>query len=90
MSAHSFSTPFFSARAYHTDASTPRCVVVVSKKVAGTAVARNRIRRRLYDALGAHLARLPRGTALILYAKKEALDAPFRELQNAVEKMKFS
>lgn len=83
--AQSFSTSFFSARAYRTSAPIPRCAVVVSTKAASTAVARNRIRRRLYDALGAHLAHLPRGTALILYAKKEVLDAPFEELVRAIE-----
>lgn len=88
--AQSFSTPFFSARLYATDSTNPRGAVVVSTKVVGTAVARNRIRRRLYDALGAHLARFPRGAALILYAKKEALGAPFTALQSAVERIAIS
>lgn len=88
--AQSFSTPFFSARLYATDSTNPRGAIVVSTKVASTAVARNRIRRRLYDALGAHLARFPRGAALVLYAKKEALRAPFDKLMRAIERIAIS
>lgn len=37
----------------------PRCAVVVSKKVAKTAVSRNRIRRQVYSALERMMEKLP-------------------------------
>jgi ribonuclease P protein component len=38
---------------------TPKCAVIVSNKVAKTAVARNKIRRQVYELLGQNLAKLP-------------------------------
>ena len=37
----------------------PKCAVIVSNKVAKTAVARNRIRRQVYSVLGDTIATLP-------------------------------
>jgi ribonuclease P protein component len=37
----------------------PKCAVIVSNKIAKTAVARNRIRRQVYGALGEILEKLP-------------------------------
>ena len=37
----------------------PKCAVVISNKIAKTAVARNRIRRQIYAALGEILGKLP-------------------------------
>ena len=37
----------------------PKCAVIVSNKVAKTAVARNRIRRQVYEALRKNIAQLP-------------------------------
>jgi len=37
----------------------PKCAVIVSTKVAKTAVARNKIRRQVYAALGEILPKLP-------------------------------
>ncbi|MDB4984519.1 MAG: Ribonuclease protein component [Patescibacteria group bacterium] len=37
----------------------PKCAVIVSNKVAKTAVARNRIRRQVYAVLGEFIAKLP-------------------------------
>lgn len=37
----------------------PKCAVIVSNKVAKTAVARNRVRRQVYGLLGDLIANLP-------------------------------
>jgi ribonuclease P protein component len=37
----------------------PKCAVIVSNKLAKTAVVRNRLRRQVYAALGDLLSRLP-------------------------------
>lgn len=37
----------------------PKCAVIVSKKVAKTAVSRNRIRRQVYSALDRMMEKLP-------------------------------
>lgn len=39
---------------------TPKCAVIVSNKVAKTAVARNKIRRQVYNTLGSLLEKLPK------------------------------
>lgn len=61
--------------------------VVVSKKIEPTAVGRNRIRRRLYELLKERLAHFPEGSAAVIFAKKEAVGAPFEELKSTVEKI---
>jgi len=37
----------------------PKCAVIVSNKIAKTAVARNQIRRQVYDVLGEMISGLP-------------------------------
>jgi ribonuclease P protein component len=41
------------------DLKAPQCAVIVSNKVAKTAVSRNRIRRQVYEVLGKSLKNLP-------------------------------
>lgn len=56
--------------------------VVVSKKVAPRAVARNRLRRRAYEAIARLSSR--RAWAAILYAKRGAAELDFLKLEGEI------
>jgi ribonuclease P protein component len=64
-----------------------RAAVVVSKKIAHSAVQRNAIRRRAYTILGTILPNLPQGLVVVLYAKKEAVRASFDEISSDIQKL---
>ena len=57
----------------------------VSKKV-GNAVVRNRVRRRLREAMRALLPELPRGVRLVVVARGRAAEAPYAELAAALRR----
>ncbi|MDE2364818.1 MAG: ribonuclease P protein component [Hyphomicrobiales bacterium] len=63
----------------------PRFGLTVSKKTEPSAVRRNRIRRRLKEALrlGAALSGAP-GHDYVLIARREALAAPFADLKQEI------
>jgi ribonuclease P protein component len=59
-----------------------RMAVVVSKKVMKTAVARNRIRRRVYEVLRKNFDLIPKETDYIFVVfSKDVIDMPFNELE---------
>lgn len=59
-----------------------RMSVVVSKKVAKSAVERNRIRRRVYEILRLNLDYIPKKTDYIFVVYSEdVLKMPFKELE---------
>lgn len=59
-----------------------RFAVVVSKKVNKTAVGRNRIRRRIYEALRTNFEHIPQGRDYIFTVfSKDILDMPFSEIE---------
>lgn len=61
---------------------TPRIAVVVSKKVIKSAVKRNRIRRRLYEAIRLELPFITPKTDLVyIVISSEVLVQPYDELQ---------
>ena len=62
-----------------------RYAVVVSKKVMKSAVGRNRIRRRVYEAIRLQLGKItkPVDCIFIIY-NKEVMGMEFKELQNLV------
>lgn len=62
-----------------------RCAVVVSKKVERTAVGRNRIRRRIYEAIRLCLSEkyLKRDYIFVVYSK-DVLNMSFEDLKAAV------
>lgn len=56
--------------------------VVVSKKVEKTAVGRNRIRRRIYEALRLNMEDMPKKTDYIFVVySKDFLKMPFKEIE---------
>ncbi len=61
-----------------------RAAFVAGKKL-GNAVARNRAKRRLRQALYPHFQRLPPGFDLVLIARGNANDVPFTALTAAVQ-----
>ena len=65
-----------------------RIAVVVSKKVEKTAVGRNRIRRRVYEALRRNFELVPkkRDYVFVVYSK-EVMKMPFGELEGMLGKL---
>lgn len=60
-----------------------RVAVVVSKKVLKTAVGRNRIRRRVYEALRKNFDKVPKGKDYIFTVfTKDIATIPFDELES--------
>lgn len=59
-----------------------RIAVVVSKKVEKSAVKRNRIRRRIYEALRLNLKLIPKKTDYIFIVySSDVLTMPFKDLE---------
>ncbi len=65
-----------------------RFAVVVSKKVLKSAVGRNRIRRRVYEAIRLEQKRIttPVDCIFVVY-NKEVLKMPFRELRSLISNL---
>ena len=62
-----------------------RVAVVVSKKVAKSAVERNKIRRRVYEAVRLNFDKIPKKTDYIFVVfKKEMIKMNFEELQEMI------
>ncbi len=58
----------------------PGAAVVVSKKVARTAVVRNRMRRRVYHALKA----IQIAQAIVIHPTRESLTAPYSDIVDSL------
>lgn len=64
-----------------------RVAIVVSKKTARTAVSRNTLRRRFYEAIGLFLPQLSgKIETIVIYPKKEAEKIDFGEIKKEIEK----
>lgn len=91
-SAVKFFSPYFSAIFYN-GAVESRASVVVSKKTAKTAVARNLLRRRFYDLLAPYFKTMSVPTTVVIYPKTEAINAQFSvlkiEIENALMKARL-
>ncbi|MBR5408506.1 ribonuclease P protein component [Candidatus Saccharibacteria bacterium] len=65
-----------------------RCAVVVSKKVEKTAVARNRIRRRVYEAIRLELSNFPQKRDYIFVVfSKDILSMDFNQLRSTISSL---
>ena len=65
-----------------------RFAVVVSKKIEKTAVGRNRIRRRIYEALRAELKDYPyHMDCIFVVVNKDTAIVPFDELRTTIQKL---
>lgn len=65
-----------------------RVAVVVSKKIEKSAVGRNRIRRRIYEALRVNLEQVPkkRDYIFVVFSNK-VLEMSFKELEGVLGKL---
>jgi len=82
-------SPIFSSVLYfakETEGIESRVSVVVSKKTAKTAVVRNLLRRRFYEAIRPFLGQIKQGVTVVIYPKKEAIVAKFPEIEVEMEK----
>ncbi len=64
----------------------PGAAVVVSKKISRTAIARNKIRRRVYSVVQRCIREGQLTRSVVIYPNKTALTAPFAALKAALEK----
>lgn len=62
--------------------------VVVSKKVIKSAVARNRIRRRLYEAIRVELPKLTQQSDLVfIVVSAEVMTAPASDITSSIQRV---
>ena len=78
-----FLSTFFSGTAYPTKGNSKFCVVV-SKKIAKSAVKRNHIKRQFYAAVEPYVVKINK--TIVLYPKKEALGIGFKDLQREIKR----
>jgi len=64
-----------------------RATVVVSGKVSKLAVKRNRLKRRIRALLATKLPHLQTGVSVVVFAKKEALEAHTKEIDTDLNKL---
>lgn len=83
--ANRISSPLFSGNIYRCQGNT-QVSVVVSKKIAKTAVARNKIRRRFYSAVSPFI-KDSRGVFIVLYPKIKTEEVSFSLLKSEIERM---
>lgn len=79
-------SPLFSV-VFYPHLSKSQVSVVVSKKTAKTAVARNTLRRRFYELLAPHLGELSRKATIVIYPKLGAEKARFVELKTEIKRV---
>ncbi len=77
-------TVFFLPR-LETDAVGPRIGITVSRALGG-AVVRNRIKRRMREAVRFHLAELPAALDVVFNPKKLVLEAEFPQVEQEVKR----
>jgi ribonuclease P protein component len=77
-------TPLFTLRMLPSDAGHRQFSVVVSKKVAKTAVARNALRRKVYAALQECG---PANVHAIVYMKPDSMNATFEQIHVALQSL---
>ena len=67
------------------DLALSRIGFVVSKKVSKKAVLRNKLKRRLREAVNSELARLRPGFDLVFFAKREIQEKEFSDIEQMVK-----
>ena len=81
------SGPYFAAVCLKVEGSERAKVGFAVPKALGGSVARNRIRRRLREAVRVNLARLGSGWAVVFQVRRATGQAPFADLTREVEKL---
>ncbi|OHA88175.1 MAG: ribonuclease P protein component [Candidatus Zambryskibacteria bacterium RIFCSPHIGHO2_01_FULL_43_27] len=72
---------------FQTKDDVPRASVVISKKIAKTAVERNKIRRRIFSILRKHITSARDGSLLVFHAKKPVLHKKFADLEVEIQNL---
>lgn len=81
-----FQGRLFALKVLETEAQLPSKIgVIASKKIAKQAVYRNRARRRVREAIRAHLKELKEGFLVVLLTKREILEADYKSISLEVE-----
>jgi len=81
------SNAYFAAVCLKVEGQAGAKVGFAATKALGGSVVRNRIRRRLREAVRLSLGGLAPGWAVVVQARKGALEAPFKDLRKEVEKL---
>ena len=78
---------FFRARASEDPAGAEPRVGLTAGRVLGKAVERNRIRRRMREAVRLHLNELPARVDVVLHPRRTVLDIDFERLEREVSRI---
>ncbi len=82
-----FQTPLFAVSILTGQDNGPKFGIVVSKKIDKKATARNKIRRRVSEALRTLLPRLRQDIFCVFFVKKEINKASFKKIKKQISKI---
>lgn len=80
-------TYFFRMRAAEEPVTPQPRIGLTTGRVLGGAVERNRIRRRMREAVRLHMSQLPQGVDVVLHPRKQVLDMDFAKLEVEVSRI---
>lgn len=82
-----FSTPFFAAFCVREQQPSGPRIGFTTPRALGKAVVRNRIRRRVREAVRLHLELLSPEWSIVFNPRRNAMEAPFPDLEREVERL---
>jgi len=82
-----FSSPFFAAFCVREAQPCGPRIGFTTPRALGKAVVRNRIRRRVREAVRMHLAQLSPEWSIVFNPRRKVMEAPFPELEREVERL---